>query len=525
MESYYSSKGINSLPKGYQICLPESSVLLAESMFMVISDDDPSLINRLTTHHWLMCLSPREELASLLTTYPPGTMLIDLNDQHWIRRSKMIVTRHRFISSVGDDQEQYYQQKFLLTVALTPKSDVVENPPKSWVDLCVQHGMCDGHLDALSCLQSAVSRGFHTDRLRSLAQLYVENGFLQADEADEFLCSIPVIGEMNESECTVSDQMLSDPASDTGDLLKYESADSLPSLVDSFTESQLRAFRWIEANFENHRQVCAAVVGPAGTGKSYLLKGIIELAKSQKLVVTKLAPSGVAAHLIGDTTIHNFFALDINCNSSLENGTLQVAKLRKTDVLVIDEFSMLDFLIFRTAEGLCRKYAKQTVSSLPWGGRHVILLGDPAQLPAVSRSDIFSTQLWRSFSILMLRESKMCTDSDLSRILAKIRLGECDQDVIDTLSKRVQPRNIDDLELNKTVVICSTRAECEEINAECLMKLDSQEAVYESLDTDHHGHPLREADFPTACTMPGKTTRSIGTEGRCTYSCAKKPEH
>ncbi len=60
----------------------------------------------------------------------------------------------------------------------------------------------------------------------------------------------------------------------------------------------------------------------------------------------------VAAHLIGGTTIHNSFALDIECNSRLENGTVQMAHLRKTDVLVIDVFSMLDFFLFRTAEGL-----------------------------------------------------------------------------------------------------------------------------------------------------------------------------
>ena len=82
----------------------------------------------------------------------------------------------------------------------------------------------------------------------------------------------------------------------------------------------------------------------------------------------KLAPSGVAAHLIGGTTLHNFFGLDIDCNSSLENGTIQVAKLRKTDVLVIDEFSMLDFFLFQTAEGLCRKFEKkgQLIPSLGW---------------------------------------------------------------------------------------------------------------------------------------------------------------
>ena len=60
-------------------------------------------------------------------------------------------------------------------------------------------------------------------------------------------------------------------------------------------------------------------------------------------------------------------------------------------VIVIDEFSMLDFYLFRTIEGLCRRFAKHGSSRHPWGGRHVILLGDPAQLLAVSGVDIFST--------------------------------------------------------------------------------------------------------------------------------------
>ena len=59
------------------------------------------------------------------------------------------------------------------------------------------------------------------------------------------------------------------------------------------------------------------------------MTGLIELAKSKGLVVSKLAPSGVAAHLIGGTTVLNFFSLDINCNSSLENGTVQVTKVKK----------------------------------------------------------------------------------------------------------------------------------------------------------------------------------------------------
>ena len=232
-----------------------------------------------------------------------------------------------------------------------------------------------------------------------------------------------------------------------------------------------------------------------GLESPYLLKGLIELVKSKNLVVSKLAPSGVATHLIGGTTVHNFFGLDIEYNSSLEEGTVQVAKLRKTDVLVIDEFSMLDWFLFRTAEGLCRKFSNKAFSGRPWASRHVILLGDPAQLPAVSQRDIFGTTLWTKFSVLLLREVKRATDPVLSSILSKVRLGVCDEEVTTVLKSRLQEKNVSDMDLGRTVVICSTRRECEDINDECIAMVHGSEVVYEALDTDHHGHPLREADI------------------------------
>ena len=95
--------------------------------------------------------------------------------------------------------------------------------------------------------------------------------------------------------------------SDLGNLVHFTTNPDLNSIVETFTESELRAYKWIENEFNENRQVFAAIVGPAGTGKSYLLTGLIELTKSKGLVVSKLAPSGVAAHLIGGT-IHKIFS-------------------------------------------------------------------------------------------------------------------------------------------------------------------------------------------------------------------------
>ena len=56
-------------------------------------------------------------LYLMLQSYPPGTMLSDTVGNYWIRRARACVTRHRFISL--DDQEAFYQQKYMLKVPLS----------------------------------------------------------------------------------------------------------------------------------------------------------------------------------------------------------------------------------------------------------------------------------------------------------------------------------------------------------------------------------------------------------------------
>ena len=53
---------------------------------------------------------------------------------------------------------------------------------------------------------------------------------------------------------------------------------------------------------------------------------------------------------------------------------------------------------------------------------------------------------------------------------------------------------MENVDIDKTVIICSTRLECSSINDECLERLEGQEQEYPALDTDHHGHLLRQSD-------------------------------
>jgi len=129
-------------------------------------------------------------LYIMLETYPPGTMIADINGNFWARRARACVTRHRFLSL--DDQEAFYEQKFLLKVPLTLSNDVVKNPPSSWIKAAMVAGLIDEQHDAKANLMDAVNRGFTFENIKSIVKLYLEHKFLDEEEADAFLSTVPI---------------------------------------------------------------------------------------------------------------------------------------------------------------------------------------------------------------------------------------------------------------------------------------------------------------------------------------------
>ena len=102
-------------------------------------------------------------LNVMLKTHPPGSMLVDTAGKYWVRRATAAVTRHQFITV--EDQETYYEQKYLLTIPLTPTDNVITNPPLSWVKAAMTAGLVDEHHDAKANLMDAVKRGFSLENI------------------------------------------------------------------------------------------------------------------------------------------------------------------------------------------------------------------------------------------------------------------------------------------------------------------------------------------------------------------------
>lgn len=130
--------------------------------------------------------------------------------------------------------------------------------------------------------------------------------------------------------------------------------------------------------------------GPAGTGKSVLMRAIIAQLKRKyakdpdRLAVT--ASTGLAACNIGGMTLHSFSGIGLGKD---DVATL-VKKIRRnpkaknrwlrTKILVIDEISMVDGDLFDKLSQVGRTLRN---NGRPWGGIQLVITGDFFQLPPV----------------------------------------------------------------------------------------------------------------------------------------------
>jgi ATP-dependent DNA helicase PIF1 len=188
------------------------------------------------------------------------------------------------------------------------------------------------------------------------------------------------------------------------------------------------------------------LTGPAGAGKTFVLNQFIKLAKNEGKHVSVTATTGLAATHLGGTTIHSWSGIGIN--DSLELGfTENISKGRaeiigKTDVLIIDEVSMLHDYRLDMVDEVCRAVRK---CDEPFGGIQVIMSGDFFQLPPINRGDsraggfIVNSKVWQELDpvICYLEEQHRQDDQVLLDILNAMRAGELKRGHAESLLARV----------------------------------------------------------------------------------------
>ena len=151
--------------------------------------------------------------------------------------------------------------------------------------------------------------------------------------------------------------------------------------VDPHNSAFQRAFDLVTNTAQN-----VFLTGRAGTGKTTFLKYLKEHYSKSMAVV---APTGVAAINAGGMTIHSFFQIKPGFIEPKSLPAYDMSKEKKEvlmglDLLVIDEVSMVRCDLLEMVDKTCRHYGKR---ELPFGGKQVLLIGDPYQLPPVVGSD------------------------------------------------------------------------------------------------------------------------------------------
>ena len=253
---------------------------------------------------------------------------------------------------------------------------------------------------------------------------------------------------------------------------------------------------------QTHRSVF--LTGKAGTGKTTLLREIIQTTHKNTVVV---APTGIAALNAGGVTIHSMFQLPfggfIPDNSAphfsdsvkfetkstlvrhFKMSGLKKSVIRNMELLIIDEVSMLRADLLDAIDFMMQSVRKK---KMPFGGVQVLFIGDLLQLPPVIRDEEWSTLkkyykgkfFFHSHVIqqnppLYIELSKIFrqTDDAFISILNNLRNNQISQEDIKNLNEYVQPNF--DLKANKGYITLTTHnAKADAMNAQALQDLEGK---------------------------------------------------
>jgi len=146
------------------------------------------------------------------------------------------------------------------------------------------------------------------------------------------------------------------------------------------------------------------ITGLPGTGKTTVLKAIVNLAKNMGLSLTCMTPTGISAKKLSEVIDHE--AYTIHRRLGFRGGQWNYNEVNQypTDVAIIDESSMVDQEVFFRLLSALRKRT------------HVIFVGDHNQLPSVGAGNVLR-ELINCGKVPVIRLEKIFRQEEASDII------------------------------------------------------------------------------------------------------------
>ena len=238
----------------------------------------------------------------------------------------------------------------------------------------------------------------------------------------------------------------------------FQSAESLQeqSFILEELKSLIAECIFVDHKFRHHQ----LILGPPGTGKTYVLTMALGYALSKGLfcLVTSLASR--RAMQFGGEHIHKLFCLPPSSTGSpikmaeqalvkLDHRNDKKMLLLALEVLFVEEISLISAEQWAAMDIVLQELKE---SKLPFGGILVIASGDQMQLPAIDGNDIFlSPVLLTNFALFFLQHFVRMTDEEGQKVLRHMWKRPIDPQAIEEIleilsSKCIFKDNWDDLD-------------------------------------------------------------------------------
>jgi conjugative relaxase-like TrwC/TraI family protein len=260
-----------------------------------------------------------------------------------------------------------------------------------------EHDATFARRDAVRAVAEAATQGASLDAIEERA-----DGFLESEQAISLAPDRWTTPEILALEHRTVDLAVSGQASDRG-LATYQATSRALTERPSLGEDQRAA---VEAITRSGNAV-DVVIGPAGTGKTFLLDAARAAweASGKRVIGTGLA-ARAAAELTAGSGIPS-----VTADRLLRYIEIGRERFDESTVLLVDEAGMLGT---RRLAALVREAAES--------GSKIVLVGDPRQLPEIDAGGLFSGLASR-LGFVELTENRRQRDPEERAVAAELRAG------------------------------------------------------------------------------------------------------